>query len=100
MAVTLAATTLTLPCHKVELHPVGAHAGLRTMFENACEGLTITPEQLRQELEEGGDLPDLVSGALTSAVLRLTVETLDTMRYAGEAPEPSASPEAQTPTGQ
>ena len=84
MAVTLAAT----PCHKVELRPVASSAGLERMLELACQGLSITPEQLHQELEAGGDIPDLVSGALTPAVLRLTVETLDTMRYAGEALEP------------
>ncbi len=31
--------TLTFPCHKVELRPVAGHAGLRTLFENACRGL-------------------------------------------------------------
>ncbi|MDQ3796105.1 MAG: hypothetical protein M3294_00625 [Pseudomonadota bacterium] len=34
------------------------------------QGLNITPEQLRQELEAGGDLPDLFSGALTPTALR------------------------------
>ncbi len=46
------------------------------LFENACQGLSITPEQLRQELEAGGDIPDLVSGALTPKALRLTAKTL------------------------
>ncbi len=32
----LTATTLTLPCHKVELRPVPADAGLCSMFEHAC----------------------------------------------------------------
>ncbi|HEX2244613.1 MAG TPA: hypothetical protein VHK27_15465 [Gammaproteobacteria bacterium] len=59
-----------------------------TELENAYQGLRITPEELHQELEVSGHIPDLVSGALTPAVLRLTVETLDTMRYAGEALEP------------
>ncbi len=57
----LTATTLTLPCHKVELRPVAADAGLCTLFENACQGLSIRPEKLQQELEAGGDLFDLVS---------------------------------------
>ncbi len=48
----------------------------------------IAPEQLRQELELGGDLPDLASGALTSAALRLTAELLDTMQYAGDGCNP------------
>ena len=60
----LTATPLTLPCHKVELRPVAAHADLHTLFEAACEGLSITPEQLRQELIESGDIPDLTAGAL------------------------------------
>ncbi len=77
----LRATTLTLPSHKAELYPVVAHARLRTVFENACQGLSITPEHLRQGLQENGDLPDLVSGVLTPAALRLTAETLSHMRY-------------------
>ncbi len=81
----LTATTLTLPCHKAELRSVAAHADLRTELENACRGLSITPEQLRQELEENGDIPYLVSGVLTPAALRLTAETLSNMRYGGEA---------------
>jgi hypothetical protein len=72
----LTATTLTLPCHKEQAQPVAAHAGADRMIETACEDLNITPEQLRQELEAGGDLPDLVSGALTAKVLRLTARTL------------------------
>jgi hypothetical protein len=79
----LSATTLTLPCHKVELRPVAAHAGLCTLFESACRGLSITPEQLRWELEENGDIANLVSGALRPAASRLIAETLDTMQYAG-----------------
>ncbi len=46
------------------------------MLELACEGLNITREQLHQELIEGGDLFDLVSGALTPTALRLTAKTL------------------------
>jgi hypothetical protein len=81
----LTTTTLTLPCHKVELRPAAALAELRTPFETACQGLNITPQQLHQQLEENGDLPDLVSGALTPTALRLTAETLGTMQYAGDA---------------
>ncbi len=62
---------------------VNTYAGLCTRFENACQGLSITPEQLRWELEENGDIANLVSGALRPAALRLIAETLDTMRYAG-----------------
>jgi hypothetical protein len=46
------------------------------MLEVACQGLSITPEQLRQELETGGDLPDLASGALSCKALRLVARTL------------------------
>jgi hypothetical protein len=81
------ATTLTLPCHKVELRPVAAHAGLRTL-ENACRGLSIKPERLHQELETGGDMPDLVSGALTPKALRLIAKTLALMRYPPESERP------------
>jgi hypothetical protein len=41
----LMATTPTLPCHKVELRPVAAHAGLRTLLEAAAKGMSITPEK-------------------------------------------------------
>jgi hypothetical protein len=51
------------------------------MLEIACEGLSLTPEQLRAELTEGGDIPDLQSGALTPQALRLTARTLALMRY-------------------
>ncbi len=67
---------MTLPSHKAELRPVAAHTRLRIELENACRGLSITPEQLRQELEAGGDLPDLVFGTLTPKALRLTARTL------------------------
>jgi hypothetical protein len=51
------------------------------MLKIACAGLSLTPEQLRQELEEGGDLPDLQSGVLTPHGLRLIAETLALMKY-------------------
>jgi len=69
------ATTLTLPCHTEQVPPVGPHAGLDRMIENACEGLAITPEQLRQALEDT-DLPALASGERTLKALRLTAWTL------------------------
>jgi hypothetical protein len=75
----LTATILTLPCYKVELRPVAVQARLCTLFENACQGLMITPEQLRRELEENSDIPDLASGALTPKALRLTAKTLALM---------------------
>jgi hypothetical protein len=60
----------------------------KRMLEVACEGLRLTPEQLRQELEAGGDLPDLVSGALTPNALRLTAKTLALMRCSPESERP------------
>ena len=52
------------------------------MLEVACQGfLNITPEQFHQALEESGDIPDLVSGALTPKALKLTAKTLALMRY-------------------
>ncbi len=77
----LTATTVTLPCHKVELRPIATVTGLEHMLEIACQGLSITPEQLRQDLEEGSNLPDVVLGALTAKALRLTAKTLVLMRY-------------------
>jgi hypothetical protein len=55
------------------------------MLEAACEGLSITSGQLHRELEAGGDLPGLVSGALTPQALRLTARTLALMRYPPES---------------
>jgi hypothetical protein len=77
----LTATTLTLPCHKERVAPAGSHAGLERLIQVVCRGLNIRPEQLRKELEASGDLPDLVSGALTSKALRLTAKTLALLRY-------------------
>jgi hypothetical protein len=45
----------------------------------------ITPEQLSQELQKGGDIPNLVSGALTPKALRLIAKTLALMRYPPES---------------
>ena len=85
------ATSLTLPVHKPVAQPLPSHFGLCTLFENACQGLSITPEQLQQELEAGGDTPDLVSGALTPAALRQIAETLNTMQRAGDEDRRSQS---------
>jgi hypothetical protein len=80
----LTATTLTLSCHKEQAQPIAADAGLHTLFENACRGLSITPEQLRQEVEADGDIPDLVPGKLTPKALRLMAKTLVLMRCSPE----------------
>ena len=77
-------TATILPCHKVEPRPVPADAGLCSMSENACQGLSITPKQLRHELEEDGDLFDLACGALTPKAFWLTAKTLALMRYRPE----------------
>jgi hypothetical protein len=58
---------------------------INIMIQHACEGPPITDVQLRQELEEGGDLVDIQSGALTLNGLRLTAETLALMRYPSES---------------
>jgi hypothetical protein len=76
----LAATTVTLPCHKEQVPPIGSHDGLERMIETACQGLSITAEQLHQELEEDGDIPDLASGALTPKALRLAAQILALLR--------------------
>ncbi|MDQ4148029.1 MAG: hypothetical protein M3120_10210 [Pseudomonadota bacterium] len=85
----LTATTFTLPCHKEQVRPIGFYDGLECIIQNACQGLSITPEQLRRELEENGDIPDLVSGELRPAALRSTAETLSTVQYARDALESS-----------
>ena len=59
------ATTLTLPCHKERVAAKGSAGGLERMLKVACERLSITPEQFRQELKAGADIPDLVAGALS-----------------------------------
>jgi hypothetical protein len=76
----LTATTLTLSYHEAQVPPVGSNAGLERMLEVACEGLSLTPDQLHQELEAGGDLPALASGELTPQALRLTAKTLALIR--------------------
>ncbi|MDQ3797320.1 MAG: hypothetical protein M3294_07120 [Pseudomonadota bacterium] len=81
----LTATTLTRPVRKQVEQRVAADAGLRSLFEDACRGLSIAPAQLHQELEAGGDIPDLVSGALSPQALRLAAKTLALMRYLPES---------------
>jgi hypothetical protein len=58
---------------------------LKALGRDPIEGLAHSPrftrEQLRQELEVGGDIPDLVSGRLAPQALRLTARTLVLMRY-------------------
>ncbi len=83
--VPLTATTLTLPCHKERVTPVGSHNGLARMIKTACEGLNIMPQQLHQGLDAGGDIPDLVSGTFTPEALWLTAMTLALMRYLPES---------------
>jgi hypothetical protein len=75
------ATTLTLPCHKGRDQPTRDPARVKRMVEDVCRGLSITPEQLWRELEEGAHLSDLASGALNKNGLRLTAETLALMHY-------------------
>jgi hypothetical protein len=43
---------------------------------------------LRQELEAGDGLPNLVSGALTAKALRLTAKTIALMRYSPQSEWP------------
>src|SRR5215218_3401136 len=84
MPLTAMALTLWL-CHEEQAPPVRHHTSLERMLEMACEGLTITPEQLCQELERGCDMPDLQSGAITPQALRLTARTLALIRHSGDA---------------
>ena len=76
----LEATTLTLTCHKVQTRPAHDPARLRRMVEFACRQLTITREQLRQELEANSDLADMESGAVSVKALRQVAMTLAVMR--------------------
>jgi hypothetical protein len=85
--VPLEATTLTLPCHNIHSRPVRDPAHLRRMVELACRRLTITPEQLWQELEANGNLADLESGAVSVKVLREVAMTLASMRAHKIPPE-------------
>ncbi len=81
----LTATTLTLTCHKEQVGLVRSRDSLERMLEVACEGLSLTRDQLRHELEAGADIPDLVSGVLTTKASRQTAKTLVLMRYPPES---------------
>jgi hypothetical protein len=74
--------------HQVRDHKAELLAYLNPGATNiACEGLSLTPEQLRQELEAAGDLPDLVPGALTPKALSLTARALALRRESETPPE-------------
>jgi hypothetical protein len=75
------AATLALPCHKGRDQPMCDRPHLTPVVEDTCRGLSITPEQLRRELREGGELADMESGNLSAYALHLTAETLAIMRY-------------------
>lgn len=81
----LTATTLTLSARTAKdwckLETCWNPTRLRRMIEAACKGLSITPEQLRAELEAGGDIHDLAPGELSERGLRMVAETLTVMRY-------------------
>jgi hypothetical protein len=77
----LVATTLTLSYHEAQVPLVSSLADLDRMLELACEGLSLTPDQLHQELEAGGDMPALASGELAPQAIRLTAEALAVLRY-------------------
>jgi hypothetical protein len=75
------ATTLTLPGAKPTNTVVALdEARIAAALKRACYGLPLTEGQLRAELQEAGDLPDVVSGALTPEALRQIAETLALMR--------------------
>lgn len=56
------------------------------MIAEACQGQSISPDQLKAELEPGGDMPSLENGELIPGGLRITAEILSIMRYT-ETPE-------------
>lgn len=66
------AATLTLPCHTHTTRPVRALAQLDAVLATACEGLAISPDRLRQELED--DLDDI--GELNAHGLTAVAEIL------------------------
>ncbi|MBA3732013.1 MAG: hypothetical protein H0W93_06600 [Gammaproteobacteria bacterium] len=73
-AATAHSTTLTLSCHQIAKRPVRAHAQLDAVLATACQGLSISPSELRQELAD--DLDAIASGELTVHGLRTVAETL------------------------
>ncbi|HKF94614.1 MAG TPA: hypothetical protein VKB96_08435 [Gammaproteobacteria bacterium] len=70
----LAATTLTLTCHPPPAPSDSAQTVPDSVFATACEGLSITPARLREQLSD--DLDANASGELTAPGLRLTAEAL------------------------
>ena len=76
----------TLPDHPADLmdnSDIHESAAL-DIIENiirACDGLTITPDQLRDELIAGGDMESIETGELSARGLRFVARTLDLMRY-------------------
>ncbi len=71
-AATAHSTTLTLSCHQIAKRPVRAHAQLDAVLATACQGLSISPSELRQELAD--DLDAIASGELRSASIRLSTD--------------------------
>jgi hypothetical protein len=61
---------------------------LLALVQAAADGLDITADQLRVKLLESGDLPDVESGALDEASLRMVAEVLDLMRGRDQTREP------------
>jgi hypothetical protein len=70
-------------------------ARLQRTLEPVCQGLSITPEQLRQHLQAGGDLQDLASGALTPKGLRIAALALRHIDTAFDDPLPDPKAEAK-----
>ncbi len=58
--------------------PVRAHAQLDAALATACEGLSITPAELRLALED--DLDDIATGTLTVHGSRQVAQTLSACR--------------------
>jgi hypothetical protein len=52
------------------------------MVALACHRLTITPEELWQELEASGDIADLESGAISAKALRQVAMIIAAVRAA------------------
>jgi hypothetical protein len=80
------ANTVVVPGGVCELAPdiPSPHdEAIDALIRDACRGLRITPEALRDELVD--DMDDLRAGVLTPEALRLVAETLDLMRSPGDA---------------
>jgi hypothetical protein len=68
------------PRHEVQTRPLRDPARLRRAVDLACRRLTITPEQLWQELEANSHLADMELGAVSVKVLREVAMTLAAIR--------------------